>query len=202
MRSWADSSREAAATRRRWRLPPCCRWPDSRFWSCGGSKIHDSRHRNHMLNFEQWTTDLSRSITDALRDFRSKVNDEMAVFAVDCAPWNGVIVLAFLTQPELNENPILSEPSEMAAWRYYDFGARLPFGQSVSIALGSHMRTTYEQAGENRGDMANQFFRACANAAASEPVIKALSHFSRTAAFRITIPHPDTNEEYYPPSAN
>jgi hypothetical protein len=151
------------------------------------------------LNFEQWTDDLSRSMTNALIEFGSKYNEEMAVFAVDCHPWNGVIVLAFLTQSELKDDPLVAEASEMAAWKHYDFGGGLLSWQSASD-LGSSMRSAYEQSGDNRPVVARQFCRACATAVASKPVQDALSSFRLCKDFRITVPHPDTDEEFFVPN--
>lgn len=134
-------------------------------------------------------------ITSALTEFGT--DEEMEVFAVDCHPWNGVIVLAFLTHSELKDAPFLSEAAEMAAWKHYDFGAKLASWRTIS-GIASAMRNAYEDAGDDRRDVANQFFRECASAVASNSVQKALSVFRRTKGFRVSVPHPDSGDEYYP----
>jgi hypothetical protein len=75
------------------------------------------------LTSEECRSDLTTLISTALGEFRAVTDDEMEMFAVDCHPWNGVIVLAFLTHAELKDAPFLSEAALMAAWKYYDFGA-------------------------------------------------------------------------------
>jgi len=56
----------------------------------------------------------------------------------------------------------------------------------------------YENAGENRSDVARQFLQGCAAAVASKPVQDMLSKYRLAKGFKITIPHPDTAEECYP----
>jgi hypothetical protein len=150
------------------------------------------------LAFEQWRRDLTTLFSTALGEFNAGIDDEMEMFAVDCHPWNAVIVLAFLTHAELKDAPFLAEVAEMAAWKYYDFGADLPCWHS-ELDIGSRMRTEYEKAGENRSTVATQFFKASAEAVASKQVQDALFTYRLTEKFKITVPHPDTGEEYYPP---
>jgi hypothetical protein len=149
------------------------------------------------LALEQCRSDLTKLITTALGEFRA-VDDEMEMFAVDCHPWNGVIVLAFLTHAELQDASFLAEAAEMAAWKYYDFGAELACWRSAP-ELGSRMRTAYEEAGNDRSTVVTQFLQACAEAVASKQVQDVLSTYRLAEKFRITISHPDTGEEYYPP---
>jgi hypothetical protein len=147
---------------------------------------------------EQYRHDLTTLVSTALREFRAGIDDEMEIFAMDCHPWNGVIVLAFLTHVEVNDAPFLAEVVEMAAWKYYDFGADLPCWHSA-LDIGSRMRTEYEEAGVKRSAVATEFFQACAQAVASKQVQDVLFTYQLTEKFKITIPHPDTGEEYYPP---
>ena len=150
------------------------------------------------LNVNQWQNSLAKLIVEALAEFRDRADDEMELFAVDCHPWNGVIVLAFLTESELKDSPFLSEVAEMAAWKYYDFGAGLASWQPVS-EIASAMRTAYAVAGENRQEVANQFLHGCAAAVVSKQVQDALSAFRLAKGFKVSIPHPDSGDEYYPP---
>jgi hypothetical protein len=147
--------------------------------------------------FKQWQSELTQLISDALGEFRSNAEDEMEIFALDCHPWNGVIALAFLTHLELEDAPFLTEAAEMAAWKYYDFGANLTSWRLVS-AVASRMRPVYESS-ENRYDVAREFFQGCAAAVASKPVQDTLATYRLAQGFKITIPHPDNAEEYYPP---
>jgi hypothetical protein len=67
--------------------------------------------------FDKWATDLARHIASALVEFRPAADDEMEAFAMDCAPWNGGLYLAFLTHLESKNNPCLANASEMASWK-------------------------------------------------------------------------------------
>jgi hypothetical protein len=148
------------------------------------------------FDFHQWQSDLTSLISTTLGEFRSNAEDDMEMFAVDCHPWNGAIVLAFLTHSEVKDAPFLSDAAEMAAWKNYDFGAGLTSWQpAFGIAL--RMRTVYEKAGENRFYVARQFFHGCGAAVAAKPVQHMLSKYRLANAFKITVPHPDTAEEYY-----
>ena len=150
------------------------------------------------IAIEECRSDLTTLVSTALGEFRAGIDDEMEMFAVDCHPWNGVIVLAFLTHAELKDAPFLSEAAEMAAWKYYDFGAGLACWYSAS-EIGSIMRTAYEKAGDIRSTVATQFLQACAEAVASKPVQDVLFTYRLAEKFKITISHPDTGEEFYPP---
>jgi hypothetical protein len=150
------------------------------------------------LEFRQWQSDLTEVVSTALREFRGAADDEMEMFAVDCHPWNGVVVLAFLTRSESRDAPYLSEAAEMAAWKYYDFGANLACWQSA-LSLASKMRSAYEEARDNRSSVAEQFLQQCAAAVASKAVQDALSTYRLAKGFKITVPHPDKGEEYYRP---
>jgi hypothetical protein len=150
------------------------------------------------IEFEEYRSALSTLISTALGEFRTGNDDEMEMFAVDCHPWNGVVVLAFLTHAELRDAPFLSEAAEMAAWKYYDFGAVLACWRSAS-ELGSRMRAAYEEAGAARSTVARRYFQACAEAVASKQVQDVLFTYHLAEGFKITITHPDSGEEFYPP---
>lgn len=150
-------------------------------------------------DFDQWQSQIADIIATVLREYRGNIDDELEQFAVDCHPWNGVIALALLTHEELESTPFLSEPGEMAAWKHYNCGSSLPVSQRIT-ALALQMRTAYESAEINRASVANQFFRRCALAVAAQPVQDALSTYRLSVRFKITIPHPDSNEDFFPPS--
>ena len=147
---------------------------------------------------EKWINDVADFFSNALQEFQSQANDEMEVFAVDCHPWNGVLVLAFLTHSEVEESPFLAEVGEMAAWRNYDFASGLSCLQRASD-LGSQMRDVYEQAGEDRSRVGERFLEGCAAAVAAKRVQEVLSKYKLSCSFKITIPHPDSEKDYYPP---
>ena len=150
------------------------------------------------MDYEKWMSALTTLMTATLTEFRCRSDDEMERFAVDCHPWNGTIILAFLTCAEAQDDPSLRDSSEMAGWKFYDFGASCTSWRAAT-SLGSAMRLVYEGAGEDRGHVSREFLQACAKAAASEQVQRALSRYRRPEVFDVTIPHPDTGEEYYLP---
>ena len=49
---------------------------------------------SHNFDFDKWSEDLSVAIANALKEFRPKIDDVIAIFALDCHPWNGVFVCA------------------------------------------------------------------------------------------------------------
>jgi hypothetical protein len=51
--------------------------------------------------------------------------------------------LAALTGAEAAADPLLADPAEMAAWRYWNFTAGLPAWRPAE-RLGREMRTAYE----------------------------------------------------------
>ena len=122
------------------------------------------------------------------------INESIALFAVDCHPWHGMVGLAMLTGEELASNPMLAEPSEMAAWRYYDFASALAVGKSF-IPLGEEMRSAYYQA-EDRPSMVEAYLEPCAVAVTAPPVTAALELLKREKGFRISVTHPDSNREF------
>jgi len=152
------------------------------------------------LDVSQWQITLAKLIADVFAEFRASVDDEMEMFVVDCHPWNGGIYLAFLTSSELRDSPFLSEIAEMASWRYYAFDRDF-IDLTSSPALAEHaftMRTPYEEA-DDPHEVANQYLSACAAALASKTVQDTLATFRRTTGFKISVPHPDSGEEFFPP---
>jgi hypothetical protein len=151
------------------------------------------------FDYDQWQGDLSKLIAVALAEFRRQADDEMEIFALDCHPWNGLINLAFLTRSESKEDPLLFDIGEIAVWKYFDFSAELSSWQPA-LGVASRMRPVYELADEdNRREVVAKFLRSCAEAVASKLVQDMLARFHLAKGFRITVQHPDTGEEFYPP---
>lgn len=148
------------------------------------------------FNIHNWENKLADVLSSSLAIFRNENEDEMEMFAVDCHPWNGIIALAFLTHSELKDAPYLSEASEIAAWKNYNFTAKLETSESLST-VGLEMRTEYETSGGDKSSIVKLFLRSCAAAVASKKVQDVLSTYRLSGSFKITIPHPDSNEEYF-----
>jgi hypothetical protein len=145
---------------------------------------------------EDWTARLAAAIAAALSDFAARPSAEaVAMLAVDCHPWHGSLALALLTTAEAETDPLLADPAEMAAWRYYDFARDLPCWQSVA-QLGAEMRAAYD-AGE-RPAVAIAFLRACTAAVLSPQAGAALRRLSQARGFRLSVAHPDNGQEFVP----
>src|SRR5438105_3553692 len=102
------------------------------------------------LDQKKWVEGLSACVADALAEFRTTIKDKIAIFALDCHPWNGVLTLAILTTRELAEAPSLESIAEMAAWRFYDFCAGSKSWKSNIPLLSAQMRQSYELAMNDR----------------------------------------------------
>ncbi len=109
---------------------------------------------------DDWIPRLAGTIAAAVREFAASLDGTPAVLlAVDCHPWHGSIELAVLTAGEVHADGLLADPSEMAAWRHYEFSAGLASWQPAAV-LGGSMRAAYEAAADRRA-AADAFFRAC-----------------------------------------
>jgi hypothetical protein len=150
------------------------------------------------MDYNKWAVALADAIAATLLEFRPRVANRLECFAVDCAPWNGNVFLGLLTQDEGEADQGLREPTRMAEWKFYAFTDSL-VAWTPATELASRMRPVYERA-ENRPLVVEQFLQACAKAVATRVVQKALSQYELSPTFRISIPHPDTNKEYYAPS--
>jgi hypothetical protein len=146
---------------------------------------------------DEWAAQLSGLIAGALDVFRGEVKDRIEIFAVDCHPWNGVLDLALLTQAEAANDPLLCDPTEMAAWRSYHFASGLACWSPAS-ELARQMQEAYDESGEDRAATAESYLRACARAVATEGVQRSLSRYEVSEAFRICVRHPDNEAEFYP----
>lgn len=148
---------------------------------------------------DEWAAQLSKLIAGTLDACRGEVRDRIEIFAVDCHPWNGVLDLALLTQAEAEEDPLLCEPLEMAAWRLYHLGAGRECWRPASV-LACQMKEAYDGSGEGRAATAEIYLRACAKAVATEVVQRSLSRYQVSDRFRICVRHPDSETEFYPPT--
>ena len=144
---------------------------------------------------EEWTARLSRAIVASLTAYKRELKEEtIRVLAVDCAPWNGVLSLAVLTEAETLEDPLLEDPAEMAAWNQYDFAASLD-AWATTGRLAIEMKRDWTDAAEH-AHAARRYFRACAAALATDDVRACLREFSLSETFRTSVTDPDTGDEF------
>ena len=144
---------------------------------------------------EGWSHKLALVIGGTLDGAACIFDDKIEVLAVDCHPWNGLIILAALTRTEAIETPFLLDPAEIAAWKHYNFASEFSAWAPARI-LGSEMRKSYDES-VNRKQKAEQFLVACANALSSPQVQTSVGRLPRSNTFRCTVPHPDSGKEFY-----
>lgn len=137
-------------------------------------------------------------IAAALREILPQVRDtSVVVLAIDCFPWNGSIGLSILTSKESNADPAIMDSAESAAWRHFNFTEHLAAWKPAND-LGQQMADAYySDQDASRGAIADEFFQACAIAAASREVGLAIESFKRDSRFRISVSHPDDGREFF-----
>jgi hypothetical protein len=125
----------------------------------------------------------------------------IVAFNVGCFPWHGLIELSVLTADELDSDPMLLEPGEIAAWHHYNFGVGLA-SWGPSAELGRRMSGAYSAAVDrDKPAVAEAYLRACAAAVARPEMAEALGLVGYDQGFRISVAHSDTGREFYPPGS-
>jgi hypothetical protein len=149
---------------------------------------------------DDWTPRLASAIVSAVQEFSTQMCGEpVAAFDIGCFPWHGFVELSVLTATELDADPALLEPREVAAWRYYNFSGGVA-SWTATAELGRRMAEAYYAADDGtRAATAESFMRACALAVASPQVGAALDSFARDQRFRLRVAHPDSGREFWPP---
>lgn len=141
-----------------------------------------------------WTPRLAEAIAGAVREFAPTLDGAAVVLlALDCHPWNGTLGLSALTAAEVEADSLLNDPAEMAAWKHYDFAARLASWQP-SAGLGAEMQASYEAS--ERPAIAAAFLSACAAAVLLPSVSAALTSLAQADGFRWSVTHPDSGQEF------
>jgi len=148
----------------------------------------------------RWSEALASLIRNTLAAFRPSVSGPIEILAVDCQPWHGSVALAILTREEVERDPALAAPHEMAAWTHYDFQSGLA-AWAPADALLATMRADYDAAGAERAAVATAYLRAAAAAATSPAVRDALNTFPLSSAFRVSVTHADTGDEFAQPES-
>ncbi len=149
---------------------------------------------------DDWTTCLAKAIAATLREIGPQLRGKPVVaFDIGCFPWHGSIELSVLTAEELNADPALWDPSEVAAWDHYNFAIELPSWHPAA-ELGRRMANAYYSAADGgRQATVEAFLRACAAAVASPEVTQSLAALLRDPRFRVSVSHPDDGRMFYPP---
>jgi hypothetical protein len=87
----------------------------------------------------------------------------------------------------------------MAAWKFFHFSSGLASWQAEA-ELGQRMCRHYHQSTEeDRASVAEGYLRACAIALEAGVVQEAISRYELSEDFGLSVPHPDSDEEFYPP---
>ena len=116
------------------------------------------------------------------------------MLAVDCHPWDGILELSLLTLKEVQEDKLLFDVEEMAAWTFFQFSKSLSSWEP-SIKLAKEMQSSYSNASDKK-TLAKEAFILCAKAMRSPSVEQALSDLKKSSDFKISVANPDTGEEY------
>jgi hypothetical protein len=147
---------------------------------------------------KHWTFQLTATMTATLREFSSQLRDaSVVIFSIDCFPWHESLGLSILTSEEANADSALMDPSEGAAWRCFNFADELAAWKPAEVLRKQMSAAYYADKEADRRAIADGFFRACANAAASPEVAEALELYNRDSRFRISVSHPDDRREFY-----
>jgi hypothetical protein len=142
-----------------------------------------------------WARRLAVVIAAAVRELSTRLRGTPVIqLAVDCHPWNGTLGLSVLTAAEVEADPVLNDPSEMAAWRHFNCSAGLAAWQPAGT-FGREMQTAYTTAADRKA-AADEFFRACATAVSSPEVGTAVALLDTDSRFRVSVAHPDDGREY------
>lgn len=122
---------------------------------------------------------------------------ELVMLAVDCHPWNGHLGLALLTSDEVLEDPLLASVDEMAAWKHFNFSDQLAAWSGAAV-LAEAMQLRYDSA-TDKAAAARASLLETAEALVSAVRAGALRPYNLAANFRVSVAHPDSGEEFYPP---
>jgi hypothetical protein len=146
---------------------------------------------------DEWVPQLALALAAAVVEFRTSLENERIVcFDVSCFPWHGSIELSALTVAEFDADPGLLSPSEVAAWRFYNFSESSKSWMRTTDLLKWMSQAYYAAEDESRAAMAKEFMQGCLAAAVSPEVKAALSSLPRDPRFRVRVAHPDSGEEF------
>lgn len=149
-----------------------------------------------------WSTRLAAAMAATVREYAARrlSSKPIVAFNVGCFPWHGRIELSILTADELDSDPVLMEPGEIAAWLHYNIGVGLSSWEPVMVSLGGEMSAAYSgAAGRDKVAVTEAFLRACAEAAGRPEVAEALGSVGCDPRFRITVDHPDDGRDRFAP---
>jgi hypothetical protein len=151
-----------------------------------------------------WVPRLASAMATTIREYGAwrLEGQSIVVFNVGCFPWHGLLELSILTAGELDSDPVLTEPGEMAAWFHYNVGVGLRSRYAV-VELAWEMSAIYNGAAESdKAGVAEVFMRACAEAAGHPDVRAALWSVGLDPRFRITVDHAGDGRDFYPPQGD
>jgi hypothetical protein len=159
-------------------------------------KQHDHNQLSDpSMTLDNWTAQLAQGIAHTLQALAPGLKQvPLAMIALDCHPWNGGLFLAILQQSEVEQDPEIGDPAEMAAWELYDCGQALTPWLSLK-PLASQMAAAYRKA-TDPAVVANQYLQAAANALSGAQVRAAIEQFPLDDAFRLSVAHPDSDHEF------
>lgn len=136
----------------------------------------------------QWISELAEITAMTLADFRREMNSEIASFAVECHPSDGIISLALLTAAEAIADTKWLDPGMMQSWRHYGFERKTGMWR-LAAGVERVMQESYHCAPDaSREAVGKAYVRACADAMQSPRVGMELKLFQRSADFGVSVP--------------
>ena len=140
---------------------------------------------------QDWSNKLTACFTTTIRESAKRAHGRpVSMFAVDFHPWHGAIYLALLLEEEIDGDPELHTPEEMAAWELYDCSNGIP---AWNQALDFTKQLRALDPNENDYLRAYRFISSIISALETE--IRSTYMIGR--GFRISVAHPDTLEEFF-----
>ncbi|MDX1944351.1 MAG: hypothetical protein SFU86_03015 [Pirellulaceae bacterium] len=148
---------------------------------------------------DDWIPRLVSALAVAIREFCTPLGGERVVcLDIGCFPWHGSIELSALTAVELEADPLMLSPREVASWRFYNFSDSVA-SWTQTAELGKRMSQAYYAADDDsRAAIAEAFMRACAIAATVPEVEAAFRSLPQDPRFRVRVVHPDSGQEFGP----
>ena len=124
-------------------------------------------------------------------------NEEgLEMFAIDFHPWDGLIEYSILTKDEVEEDPLLKDLEEMAAWKLFHVSSQSNVWKDEVLQIAETIKANYEKA-QDKELMVEAEYKDIVSALKSESVKSSFAKLNLTESFQISVVDLDSGEEYY-----
>lgn len=124
------------------------------------------------------------------------IEGDLEMLSIDFHPWNGLLEYSILTQVEADEDPLLKDSEEMAAWKLFHVSNRSDIWKEQSSEIAYVLKISYEKT-ENKKEMLESEYKEIVSAMQSKAVISSLSELNLSETFQISVANLDSGDEYY-----